>query len=196
MAKTTSKTKTVKKPAPKPKAKARAKPKTAAGSKKKTPAATRERTALAAELKSLIPKLDEEGLAFLVKQAQVHLYNMQVDALNKTIVKENARKKVSVVKPARSAGKGFTEVKMSDSGSSYYIIYNNEWIAFAKDEITDIVKIALGSGTDLEIREKLYNWFSRERSDLLYTAAIGDKFDNNLKVLIALLRDNFKLKGR
>jgi glyceraldehyde-3-phosphate dehydrogenase/erythrose-4-phosphate dehydrogenase len=154
-----------------------------------------ERDNLAKELKTLIPKLDEEGLAFLVKQAQVHLYNMQVDALNKTLVKEEKRsKKTASRKKVSLAEEDFSEIKMSDTGSSYYIVFRNEWIVFSKNEMTTIVKIALSEGTELEIKERLFNWFSRERSDLLYIAAIANKFDNRLKSLINLLKENFKLK--
>jgi len=181
MAKTTSKS--VKKPAVT----------ASTTAKKKSSKRSAKWNNLAKELRSLIPKLDEEGLAFLVKQSHVHLYNMQVDALNKTIVKEERRSKVSAPK-RKAAEVVFSEVKMSDSGSSYYIVCNNEWIAFARDEMNTLVKIALGEGTELEVRERLYNWLSRERGDLLYTAAIGDKFDNKLKSLIVLLKDNFKLK--
>ena len=39
----------------------------------------REHDGLAAELVSLLPSLDAEGLAFLVQQARVHLYNMALD---------------------------------------------------------------------------------------------------------------------
>jgi hypothetical protein len=189
---------------------AKAKPKT--NSKKKPASGTKtaakkksaqERSAvksktwesLANELKSLIPRLDEEGLAFLVKQSQVHLYNMQVDALNETIIKDNERKKASAVKKTvRAKGQGFSEVKMSESGTSYYIVYNNEWIAFSRNEMAALIKIALGEGADLEVRERLFNWLSLERSDLLYAASIGDKFDDELKSLVLLLKNNFKLK--
>ena len=47
---------------------------------------------LEAELAALLPQLDEEGLAFLLEQAKVHLHNMEVDRLNrlKTAVKADA----------------------------------------------------------------------------------------------------------
>jgi len=158
-------------------------------------AKSKARESLANELKSLIPKLDEEGLAFLVKQAHVHLYNMQVDALNETIIKDNERKKESAVKKTVvTKGRGFSEIKTSESGSSYYIIYNNEWIAFSRNEMAALVKTALAEGTDLEARERLFDWLARERGDLLYAASIGDKFDDKLKSLVSLLKNNFKLK--
>jgi len=160
---------------------------------------------LAKELKSLIPKLDEEGLAFLVKQSNVHIYNMQVDALNNSLIKEKIRENErKMSNPAKKTVKvqvsgdeqWFTEVKKSASGSNYYIVYNNEWIAFTGNEMATIVKIVFAEGSDLEIRERLFNWLSRERSDLLYTASIGDKFNEKLKSLVSLLKSNFKLKHK
>jgi len=151
---------------------------------------------LTKELKGLIPKLDEEGLAFLVKQAHVHLYNMQVDALNQTIIEDAKRRNAKPGKTAKSikADNGFSDIKLSETGSGYHMRYNNQWIAFTSGEITAMVKIVYGEGSDLEIRERLYNWLSRERNDLLNTAEISDKFDDKLTALISLLKKNFKLK--
>jgi phage I-like protein len=175
--------------------------KAAAKSSAKPKAKKSEREAMANELKTLIPKLDEEGLAFLIEQAQVHLYNMQVIALNETMNKSQERKNAAAAKSAKSGTKGagadsggFSEIKVSDSGSSYYIVYKTEWIMFSKDEMISLVKIAAAPGTDLEIKERLFNWFSRERSDLLRSAGISAKFDNKLKSLAQLLKKNFKVK--
>jgi len=161
-----------------------------------------ELEALAKELKTLIPKLDEEGLAFLVKQAHVHLYNMQVDALNQTIVKDARRmdaqrKSTSATKTkttVKAGNSGFSDIRISETGSGYHILCNNQWISFTTGEITAMVKIVLGEGSDLEVRGRLYNWLSRERGDLLVTASIADKFDDGLKPLISLIKKNFKLK--
>jgi len=161
-------------------------------------------TSLAKELKSLIPKLDEEGLAFLVKQAQVHLYNMQVDALNQTIIKDvqrknataaKAKKTASAAKPAAKSGKKrFFDIKISPSGSGYHLLCNTQWVSFTAKEISAMAKIALGQGSDTEIAGRLYTWLSRERGDLLNTASIANKFDEKLISLGTLLRKNFKLK--
>ena len=185
MAKVTLKTKIVKRPA---------KAKKAASPNKESPVISPEQANLAKELKSLIPKLDEEGLAFLVKQAHVHLYNMQVDALNTTLEKDEERKKKSSKKPAEKKTSGFSEVKMSETGVNYYIVYNGEWIAFTKSELSALVKLAYSEGTEIEVKERVYNWLSQERRDLLYTASIGNKFDEKLLSLICLIKENFKVK--
>ena len=156
-----------------------------------------EKDNLAKELKSLISKLDEDGLAFLVKQAHVHLYNMQVDALNKTIIKDEKRKNSSITKtkkPVKAKEAGFIDIEVSPSGSGYHMLFGTQWIAFTKNEISAMVKIAFSEGSDLEVRSRLYTWLSRERSDLLNTASIADKFDQKLTPLILLLRKNFKIQ--
>jgi len=150
---------------------------------------------LAKELKTLIPKLDEEGLAFLVKQAHVHLYNMQVDALNQTMIKDEQRRSKTAPKPKKTVISGkFFDIKISESGAGYHIKCNNTWISFTVEEVTTMVKIVKGEGSDLEIRERLYKWLSRERSDFVNTASIADKFDKKLVSFITLLNKNFKLK--
>lgn len=162
---------------------------------KKSVKKSAEEENLAKELKSLIPKLDEEGLAFLVKQAHVHLYNMQVDALNQTMIKDEQRKSKTLSKPQKTVKNvNFFDIKISDTGSGYHILCNNTWISFTGKEITAMVKIVKGEGSNLEIRERLYNWLFRERSDLLITASIANKFDDKLTSLINLLNENFKLK--
>jgi len=169
--------------------------KTATAKKSAKKSAVKE--TLIKELKSLFPKLDEEGLAFLVKQAHIHLYNMQVDALNQTIINDTQRQKTDstkTIKKIKVTNDIFSDIKISETGAGYHIHCNNQWISFTTGEITKMVKIVLGEGTDLEIRERLYNWLFKERADLLSSAGIANKFDDRIKPLIALLKKNFKLK--
>jgi hypothetical protein len=58
----------------------------------------------------------------------------------------------------------------------------------SRDEITKLARIASGEGSDLEIKERLFNWLVRERTDLLRSAGIADKFDVKLKSLAGLLK--------
>jgi hypothetical protein len=161
--------------------------KKAAGAVKK-PA---KQSALAKELQALIPRLDEEGLAFLIEQAEIHLYNMQVEELNDTISRSKERqaapKKQSPVSQEIS-------LKASEEGSSYYLVYKGDWIMFSKAEIIQLVNIISAKGTDLEIRERFFNWLKNERRDVLVAMSVKDKFDPRLKTIIALFRKNFKVR--
>ncbi|MDR0655611.1 MAG: hypothetical protein LBG22_04785 [Treponema sp.] len=162
--------------------------KAAASKKKPVPAAGKAedgRDALARELRSLIPQLDAEGLSFLIEQARVHLYNMQAEELNKTLAGFGP-----AAKPAR--GDSF-RLEGSDSGSSYYIVYNNDWIMFSRDEMVQLVRIVSAPGTNLEIRERFYRWLERERRDVLISIPMADKFDEKLKTLTTLIKQTLKL---
>ena len=157
-----------------------------------------EQESLAKELGDLIPQLDSEGLAFLVEQARVHLYNIQVVELNKAAQAVNTASArtagITQGKKASKPGGGNLRIGGSESGSSYYFYYRNSNVMFAKDEMMHLVKIANGPGTDLEIRERLYNWFERERKDIFALIPMADKFDDRLKALVALLKKSFKIR--
>jgi len=155
---------------------------------------------LAKELRGLIPQLDSEGLSFLVEQAKVHIYNMHVDELNEAAIAE-ASKAEKTGKRGVSGGTaktvkeaGFT-IKGTDSGSSFYLHYRNDDIMFSGNEMIRLAKIVNGPGTDLEIRERLYNWLDRERKDIFALANMKDKFDDRLKNLAAVIKKNVKLRN-
>jgi len=158
-----------------------------------------EKDTITKELKSLIPKLDEEGLAFLLKQAQIHLYNMQVDELNRKITEDSLNASTASwqktgktkTKESKKTDDWFKDIKISGSKTGYHILCNTQWVAFTTKEISSMVKIAKGTGTNSEVSERLYNWLARERSDLLNTALIANKFDEKLKSLISMLKKNF-----
>jgi len=156
------------------------------------------RESLAKELQSLIPQLDSEGLAFLVEQARVHLYNMQVDELNRAEVAAAAPAGKGGKKRGRSTSKPKDEefrIDGTESGSSYYLHYRNNELMFSRDEMVHLVKIVNGEGTNLEIRERLYNWFERERKDIFALVPMKDKFDERMKALVALFKKSFKIKA-
>jgi len=145
---------------------------------------------LAKELRKLIPQLDSEGLEFLIEQAKVHLYNMQVEELNKAADAANA---ASAGKAPKSAAKDF-RIDGTESGSSYYLHYGNDSVMFTRDEMIRLVKIVNAEGTDPEIRERLYNWFDRERTDIFALVPIKNKIDIHLKTLAALIKKSFKIR--
>ena len=158
-----------------------------------------QQDALAKELRALIPKLDCEGLAFLLEQARIHLYNMQVEKLNNAAVAANAASERAAAtrgrKPVKTGNDSF-RLDGTESGSSFYLNYRNDSIMFSRDEMIRLVKIASSPGTDPEIRERLYNWFERERKDIFALVPIQDKSDARLKSIAAVLKKSFKLKSR
>jgi hypothetical protein len=172
--------------------------KTAKAAKAKTGNNSTE--ALAKELRSLIPRLDAEGLQFLIEQAQVHLYNMQVDELNQTMERGAAAKAKTAKAPVKKAApekaqKSGLRIEGTESGSSFYIVYQGRYVMFSRDEIARMVKIASAPVTELEQREHLFDWFERERRDVFAEIPIADKFDERLKKITALLKKNFRVRN-
>jgi hypothetical protein len=145
---------------------------------------------LAVELKSLIPHLDEEGLLFLVEQARIHIYNMQVDALNTSMTR--TRHAESAV-PGKSKASGFG-LKISEDRHSYYLTYGNDWIMFNHAEMLQLAKIAASPLPDDDKRAGLYRWFDRERRDVFGTVPIRSPQSEILSQLIGLLNKSFKVK--
>ena len=156
---------------------------------------------IVSELYKLIPQLDHEGLVYLVEQAKIHIYNMKVDEHNKAVLVE-AGKSVSDAGKTGKAGKATAggaksvarnfSIKGTESGSSYYLYYGTNSIMFSRGEMTHLAKIANGPGTDLEIGERLYNWFDRERKDIFALVNIKNKFDEKLKMLVSVIRKGNK----
>ena len=169
-------------------------------------AAAGKNTALAKELSTLIPRLDEEGLRFLIQQAQIHLYNMQVDELNQNMIREQAvtrRTTKPAAKPkqaaqtrsgpARTAG---LSLKAGESSASFYLAYNGDWVMFTDTEIIALAKIAAGPDSDRERAERIYRWLERERRDTFAVVPIRDKFSPLLIEMIRILKKNFKIGNR
>jgi len=172
---------------------------------KKTTGKDAEHDALLKELRGLITQLDDEGLIYLAEQAKIHIYNMNVDKHNAEViaVAQKAGKKAAKTAGRKGTGKsegagtargaaGFS-ISGTPSGSSFYLRYGTSDIMFSGSEMTRLVKIVNGPGTDIEISERLYNWFDRERRDIFALANMKNKFDDRLKDLAAVIKNNIKL---
>jgi hypothetical protein len=122
---------------------------------------------------------------------------MQVEELNSAVLR-NAHKEIKSAPQKGQRSNSSTgeaiRIEGSENGNSFYLVYRGKWVMFTRDEILALAKIVRGPGTDLEIRERLYKWIERERSDLFETLPMPDKFDNRLKELVTLLKKTFKVR--
>ncbi|MDR1505505.1 MAG: hypothetical protein LBI67_00210 [Treponema sp.] len=159
------------------------------GSRVKTKARSKTEK-LAAELKSLIPRLDEEGLLFLVEQAQIHLYNMQVEELNESRARTEAVRAEGQAGRAVSGGgrtPGFS-IRVSDDKQIYYLVYKDGWIMLNSGETASLVKIASSPASGEDKKAALYRWFDRERRDFFGLAPIKSPQSEILLQLAELFR--------
>lgn len=178
--------------------------KTAAGGKgsagKKAKTASAGRSALAKELTGLIPELDEEGLAFLIEQARVHLYNMKIAALEEEAQalersSERTRRAAGAKAVAEGRAVNAFSIQASEDGGTYHVVYAGKWKMFNADEMKSMVRLVQGTDSAAQAGARLYRWFLAERSDVFQDLPFSGLADPRLKELAALLRKTFTIKG-
>jgi len=145
-------------------------------------------------LMKMLKDVDEEGLIFLTKQANVLLYNMRAEEINKQ-AKEINKKNVSQEKEA--PGKQYAvDVEEKNDGKHFYIILNNSRVFFIRDEIHSIVKICHASNNGRDASQRLYRWFSKNRKDLLIDGGIESSKNPFLANIYEKLVSTYKVKDK
>lgn len=163
------------------------------------------RDKLASELVTLIPNLDEDGLSFLLEQARVHLYNMEIDRQNAEALSASQGKPASKKgsKAARASSNAPSSeapsradfrIERSGSGSSYHLISGGKWKMFNEAEMLRMVKIAASSDPVREVAARLHAWLTAERPDTFADLDLGDSHDPRMDELVLFLRSKFALK--
>jgi len=157
---------------------------------------------LAGELAALIPELDAEGLAFLVEQARVHLYNMRAAELERAAVEaDRASTRARTVAGAKPGATRRAEtsndfaIKATSDGSTYDLVYQGKWKMFTGDEMLAMVRIVSSKDPVSQLTGRLYRWFLAERSDVINDLGLAGLADPRLRKLVALLRKTFTIKG-
>lgn len=162
---------------------------------KKAPVKKTARDVLAAELRSMMKNLDEEGLAFLVEQARVHLHNMNVIRLEEELATASrSDKKGAAKKSASRLPAADFRIDRSPSGATYHIISGGKWKMFTDEEMLAMVKIAQSKDTLLEVSHRLWDWLARERPDTFEDLDLEDHHDPRTKELVKLLRKKFAVR--
>lgn len=160
----------------------------------------KRKAALLKELKSVLEELDEEGLDFLLEQAHVHRYNMEVERLNEAEERREAGRAeaVSIRAGKRPAAGGRTgprppalRIERSQDGQTYHVVSAGRYKMFSADEMLALVRIAHANPDAAEAGRGLHRWMSRERTDALADLGFAGPSDPGLAALAALLRKSF-----
>lgn len=162
---------------------------TAPANPAKPAAAKARRAALLNELKALLDELDEEGLDFLLEQAQVHRYNMEVRRLNEA--QERRRAGRPSASGAAAPRPSPLRVERSEDGQTYHIVSEEHYKMFTTEEMLALVRIAHANADPAEGARGLYRWLSRERSDALADLGIKGPGSPGLADLAELLKRSF-----
>jgi hypothetical protein len=155
------------------------------GSMPSTAKGNAEKAALAKELRSLLGKLDADGLSFLLEQARVHLYNMEAERLDRLRAGLGGGGDAAPQQPS-------LRIERSESGSSYYIIRNNAYTMFTSEEMLALVRIGHSYTVDGEAAKALEGWMERERRDALSELYRPNPNEHPFCELARVIRKTFK----
>jgi hypothetical protein len=144
------------------------------------------------ELGGLIKKIDMEGLLFLIKQANILIYNKSVEELNKKMDDLEAQK----TRDTREEKKPGDEVEIEEKpeGENFTVAVQGARLFFTREEMRSMVKICHASEDDFDAALRLYNWFSRERKDVLIDGRITANTHPSLKSIYRKLISTYKVK--
>ena len=155
------------------------------------------RAKLEKELKSAIQEVDQEGLLFLLRQAQTLIYNARVDRVNQEEEKLKGGKKAagrpeSKPRESRSA----VSIEESDGGKTIFLTLGKARKVLTPEEMRQIVRICYGAETKSEALRRLFTVLARERKDILADAIIGNPDNPLLEALFTVVRQTYTLKER
>jgi hypothetical protein len=154
-------------------------------------------TTLRKELQSLIKDIDEEGLAFLIEQANTILYNMKVEDLNKqaeSLNKSRTRARQSEGKSKEKSKSGQVTIEPGRMGKGYILVIDGERKIMDEVEIFKLVKIAHTAASKKAACEQLYRWIERNRDDIILDTGLAPT-GPKVEALYTYLKAHFSLKG-
>ena len=146
------------------------------------------------ELRKLIKDIPEEGLIFLIEQANKLVYNKRVEDINaiqaklnnKTTKKPKATKKQAVKKCTISVERGAFN-------RSFILIIGTIRKTITEDEMVKLVRICHTAKNNKDGSLRLYNRLKHERDDILMDAGISSKEDTCLTEVYKYLKANFSM---
>jgi hypothetical protein len=153
------------------------------------------REKLEKELREAIHEVDEEGLLFLLRQAQVLIHNARVESLN---AEGRKRSPQGAEAPPRPVQRRSTEVsfEQQEDGKAIFLNIGGTRKVLSAEEAKQLVRICYGAETKSEGLRQLFTVLARERKDILADAVIGHP-DNPLLVgLFDAVRATWRLKER
>jgi hypothetical protein len=164
--------------------------------KKKTAKAQKPplaREKLEKELREAIREIDEEGLVFLLRQAQVLIHNARVETLNREARGTGAEAAGPAAPRARSTG---VSIDQQEDGKAIFLNIGDARKVLNAEEMRRIVRICYGAETKSEALRQLFTVLARERKDILADAFIGNPDNPLLEKLFTTVRATYQLKER
>jgi hypothetical protein len=146
------------------------------------------------ELIELLDGIDDEGLLFLIEQANILRYNMQVDKINEEKAKlprNNSNDKKSSQEKSKDPA---VKILPQENNNSFILQINTVRAFMSRQDFTAMVKVAQSEDGIDEVAKRLFNWFMRERKDILIDANISKSASPLLKEIVKAVREKYKVQ--
>jgi hypothetical protein len=158
--------------------------------KAKKPAVGRQK--LEKELREAIQEVDEEGLLFLLRQAQVLIHNARVQTINSGAKKGSGKAAAGSARPRSSA----VSIEEQEDGKAIFLNIGDARKVLTAEEMRRIVRICYAAETKSEALRQLFTVLAKERKDILADAFIGNPDNPLLEALFTRVRATYRLKDR
>ncbi len=145
---------------------------------------------LVKQLNTMIKDINEQGLKFLISQAQVILHNMKVVETIKD--RKNTPDQIGIT--GLIPDKTKIEVKEAEDNSYFIIIISGARLFFSLEQMRKIVNICHSSGNEKEGSSRLHNWFKQNRKDVLDDAKIYGDTDQALDTIYKFIVSKYAVK--
>ncbi len=130
----------------------------------KEPKAADTRSSLLEELRQSLEQIDEQGLLFLLRQAQVLIHNARVEQMQQKAAsravnagaKESDYQSGAPGEAGRRAGAVQAAIKESENGKVFFLVIGKVRKVMDGEEVRRLVRICGGSGSKIEARERLF----------------------------------------
>ncbi len=145
------------------------------------------------ELKEAIAELDEQGLLFLLRQAQVLVHNARVDRLNSETRKAG---KAPPAERTREPQRAAVSIEQQEGGKTIFLTLGKVRKVLTPEEMKRLVRICYTAETKSEALRQLFTVMARERKDILSDALIGNPDNPLLVALFTTIRETYRLEER
>ena len=145
------------------------------------------------DLKEAIAEIDDEGLLFLLRQAQVLIHNARVDRLGR---EKGTPDKAPPARRTREPERAAVTIEQPEPGKTIFLTLGKTRKVLAPDEMKRLVRICYAAETKSEALRQLFTVMARERRDILADSLIGSPDNPLLVALFDTIRATYKLEDR
>jgi len=153
-----------------------------------------QRARLERELRSAIGEIDEKGLLFLLRQAQVLIHNARLENMQRE--QPEGAASPDVQRPLAVSREGTETVAIEPGKGGIFVTLGSVRKVFSAEEMKRLVRICYGAQTKSEALHQLFTVLVKERRDVLADAMIGSPDNPLLRRLFDSIRETYHLEDR